>query len=57
MGYVGDKFATADFRFSAGLGVLWVSPLGPLKIMFGLPLRKKEGDSTQSVQFTVGGQF
>jgi outer membrane protein insertion porin family len=57
MGYVGDKFDTADFRFSTGLGVLWVSPLGPLKIMFGLPLRKKEGDSTQSVQFTVGGQF
>jgi outer membrane protein insertion porin family len=57
MGYVGDKFDTADFRFSTGLGVFWVSPIGPLKIMFALPLRKQAGDSTQTVQFSVGGQF
>jgi outer membrane protein insertion porin family len=57
MGYVGDKFDTADIRFSTGLGVLWVSPIGPLKIMFALPLRKAPGDSTQTVQFSVGGQF
>jgi outer membrane protein insertion porin family len=57
MGYVGDKFDSADVRFSTGLGVHWVSPLGPLKIMFGFPLRKQPGDSTQSIQFTVGGVF
>ena len=57
MGYVGDKFETSDLRFSTGLSVNWVSPLGPLKIVFGYPLRKKEGDSTQTVQFTVGGVF
>jgi outer membrane protein insertion porin family len=57
MGYVGDKFDTADLRFSTGLGVHWISPLGPLRIMFGFPLRKKEGDSTQLIQFTVGGVF
>ena len=57
MGYVGDKFDTADVRFSTGLGVHWVSPLGPLKVVFALPLRKAPGDSTQTIQFTVGGVF
>jgi outer membrane protein insertion porin family len=57
MGYVGDKFDTADIRFSTGLGVHWVSPLGPLKVVFALPLRKAPGDSTQTIQFTVGGVF
>jgi outer membrane protein insertion porin family len=57
MGYVGDKFDSADVRFSTGVGVHWVSPLGPLRIMFGFPLRKQPGDSTQSIQFTVGGVF
>jgi outer membrane protein insertion porin family len=57
MGYVGDKFATEDIRVSTGLGAFWVSPLGPLKMYLGFPLRKKPDDSSQIFQFTVGGVF
>ena len=57
MGYVGDKFDSAEMRYSAGVGLLWVSPLGPLKIVFAAPLRKEPGDQTQKFQFTVGGTF
>jgi len=46
-----------DFRFSTGLAVLWVSPLGPLKVSVGLPIADKPGDRTQPFQFTIGGVF
>jgi outer membrane protein insertion porin family len=56
-GMVADKYSLSDFRYSAGLGVLWVSPLGPLKISMGIPIADKPGDKTQVFQFTVGGVF
>jgi outer membrane protein insertion porin family len=37
--------------------VLWVSPLGPLKVSVALPLRAEEGDRKQPFQFTIGGVF
>jgi outer membrane protein insertion porin family len=57
MGYVGDKFDSADIRYSTGLGILWISPLGPLRMAIAFPLRKQAGDRTQPFQFTVGGVF
>jgi outer membrane protein insertion porin family len=57
MGYVGDKFDTDLLRFSAGAGLFWASPLGPLKISVAKPLRKLPFDVEQKFQFTVGGIF
>jgi outer membrane protein insertion porin family len=54
---VGDKLDSRDLRYSTGLSLLWVSPLGPLKFSVGVPLRKQPLDSTQTLQFTVGGVF
>jgi outer membrane protein assembly factor BamA len=34
-----------------------VSPMGPLKISVAAPMKKQEGDRTQSFQFTFGGAF
>ena len=48
---------TSDFRFSAGLGLNWFSPIGPMKISFGLPLDREEGDELQRVQFQIGTGF
>jgi outer membrane protein insertion porin family len=39
------------------VSVLWVSPMGPLKISLALPLRSKPGDVKQPFQFTFGGAF
>lgn len=44
-------------RFSAGVGVTWVSPFGPLKLILAKPLNDKEGDDTQVLQFQLGQQF
>ena len=44
-------------RYSAGLSAAWSSPVGPLKFSYGAPLNKKEGDRTESFQFTMGTTF
>ncbi|NCW19999.1 MAG: hypothetical protein EBW39_12495, partial [Betaproteobacteria bacterium] len=41
-------------RYSAGLGVSWMSPFGPLKLSFGAPIRPEPTDRTQRIQFQVG---
>jgi outer membrane protein insertion porin family len=56
-GFAGDKYDVGDFRASVGLGALWVSPLGPLKISIALPFRAQDGDKKQIFQFTFGGAF
>ncbi len=51
------SFAFGDLRYSAGVAVLWVSPLGPLKFSLAQPLVKKSGDKTEIFQFTLGNVF
>ena len=44
-------------RYSAGVGLNWQSPFGPLSISYAQPLNKKPGDRVQNLQFTVGTTF
>ena len=50
-------FAFDDLRYSAGVAVLWVSPLGPLKFSLAQPLVSKTGDQEEVFQFTLGNVF
>jgi len=56
-GLVGNTINFDLLRASTGLGLLWVSPIGPLKISFGWPIRYESGDKLQKFQFTIGGIF
>ena len=56
-GMTGESFAFGDLRYSTGMAVLWVSPMGPLKISVGIPLKDKPDDRKQIFQFTFGGAF
>jgi len=56
-GTVGPPMTADQIRVSSGVGLLWVSPIGPLKISFGWPIRSEPSDSLQKFQFTVGGLF
>jgi outer membrane protein insertion porin family len=47
----------ADLRYSAGVGISWISPIGPLKLSFGKPLNAKDGDEEQAFQFQLGTGF
>ncbi|MEA5097663.1 MAG: outer membrane protein assembly factor BamA, partial [Burkholderiaceae bacterium] len=51
------KMRTSDLRYSAGVGISWVSPFGPLKLSYGVPLNAKPEDRKQQVQFQIGTGF
>ncbi|MBI3903440.1 MAG: outer membrane protein assembly factor BamA [Nitrosomonadales bacterium] len=48
---------TAGLRYSSGVALTWISPIGPLKISFAKPLNAKTGDKLQKFQFTLGNIF
>ncbi|MBS0309006.1 MAG: outer membrane protein assembly factor BamA [Proteobacteria bacterium] len=52
-----DKMRMSDLRYSAGLGISWISPMGPLKLIFGKPLNAKPQDQIQRFQFQLGTGF
>jgi outer membrane protein insertion porin family len=52
-----QKIDPNELRFAAGIGLSWLSPFGPLKISFAVPLNAREGDIQQRVQFTFGTGF
>ncbi len=53
----GQKIRANELRASAGLGVSWISPVGPLKISYAKPLNAKEGDRLERFQFQMGTGF
>ena len=52
-----NSFSLSDLRYSVGLGVAWISPLGPLKFSLAFPLNDKKGDDVQRFQFQIGTGF
>ena len=46
-----------DMRSSYGLGLSWISPVGPLRLAIANPLRKQPGDRIQKLQFQIGTSF
>jgi outer membrane protein insertion porin family len=44
-------------RYSYGLGLSWISPLGPLKFSYGIPIKSQPTDNIQRLQFQVGTAF
>ena len=52
-----EDFDIGELRYSTGVAVIWLSPLGPLTMSLAVPLDKAEGDETQRFQFTFGTSF
>lgn len=52
-----ESLSLGELRYSAGLGVSWFSPFGPLKLVLAKPLNAEDGDQTQTLQFQLGQQF
>ena len=52
-----QKLTVSDLRASVGVGLSWISPIGPLRIAFANPLRKQAGDRIQKLQFQIGTSF
>jgi outer membrane protein insertion porin family len=52
-----DKLSAQDLRASVGVGLSWLSPIGPLRIAIAQPIRKKPGDRIERIQFQIGTSF
>lgn len=55
--YKKDKLDLGDLRYSVGFGLAWISPMGPLKLSFAIPLNKKDSDELERFQFQIGTGF
>ena len=52
-----QKVTFDGMRASAGVGLSWLSPIGPLRIAFAQPIRTEPGDKIQRLQFQIGTSF
>jgi len=53
----GQPYKLGEMRYSTGFGLSWLSPIGPLKISMGFPIKRKAQDQTQRFQFQIGTAF
>ncbi|HQU15136.1 MAG: outer membrane protein assembly factor BamA [Chromatiales bacterium 21-64-14] len=52
-----SAFKASELRYSAGIGVVWLTPFGALNFSYGIPLNASSTDRKQQFQFTVGAPF
>ncbi len=55
--YDKERIDLGNLRYSVGLGVAWISPLGPLRLSYAYPLNRKPEDRLQRFQFQIGTGF
>ena len=64
-GFVDAGYAFADseninlnkLRSSYGVGLSWISPMGPLRFSYGIPINARPDDKIQKLQFQIGTAF
>ena len=52
-----NYYDESSIRLTAGAGVLWQSPFGPIRLDYTMPILKETYDKTESFSFNVGSLF
>jgi outer membrane protein insertion porin family len=52
-----EKIKADSLRASVGIGLSWVSPVGPLKLSWGTPIKSDPKDRIEKFQFQIGTAF
>jgi outer membrane protein insertion porin family len=52
-----NGFLFSGVRYSAGTGIRWFSPLGPIRLELGFNLNPKQGDRASVFDFAIGTQY
>ncbi|KQR68810.1 outer membrane protein assembly factor BamA [Rhizobium sp. Leaf384] len=47
----------ASLRASVGVGLLWASPFGPLRVDYAVPIAKEDYDKVQNIKFGISSNF
>jgi outer membrane protein insertion porin family len=53
----GEKVTADSLRSSVGVGLSWISPVGPLKLSWAKPVSVQRNDRIQRFQFQIGTAF
>ena len=48
---------SVNIRSAYGLGIVWYSPFGKIKVSYGIPIKKEKFDNTQRITLSLGGMF
>jgi outer membrane protein insertion porin family len=46
-----------QWRASVGVGLMWASPFGPLRIDYAIPVSKQDTDNVQELNFGMSTRF
>jgi len=46
-----------EWRASVGVGLIWASPFGPLRVDYAVPVKKEDGDEVQEFTFGMSTRF
>ena len=52
-----EAIVVGDFRASTGVGISWISPVGPLRIAWAKSVKQFDSDKMQYLQFQIGTTF
>ncbi len=52
-----ENVSFSALRASAGIGLSWISPMGPLRFSYAVPIRQQTDDRIQKLQFQIGTSF
>ena len=52
-----DNAELDDLRYSAGLALAWMTPIGPLSFTYAAALNSESTDETEGFQFSIGSTF
>ncbi len=52
-----QKLSARTLRVSYGVGIEWLSPIGPISLSWGFPIRKQPGDVLRRFEFALGSTF
>ncbi len=52
-----NEFSVTDLKYSAGLGLRYNTPIGPVRVDYGRKLNRKEEESRGALHFSIGHAF
>uniref|UniRef100_UPI003B428A23 outer membrane protein assembly factor BamA n=1 Tax=Candidatus Magnetominusculus dajiuhuensis TaxID=3137712 RepID=UPI003B428A23 len=54
---LGNGTTLSDIKYTTGAGVRWISPFGPIRLEYGVNLKRTNGDSFGKFEFSFGSFF
>ncbi len=57
IGHAANPDSRGGFRFTTGLGLNYITPIGPIGLTYGYKLDRREGEDTGRFHFSIGYTF